>query len=305
MKKWILIIVGVVIAVIVGIVIIGITNIGPIIKRVVNTYGPDITKTDVHIEKVDVALFKARVKLKNFYLGNPKGFLSPRAMTVGVISMDVDEKSLNKDPVVIERIEIIAPDINYEKTKGSDNFRVIMKNIQESMGQKKGKETAPSEAGPRKGKGKKIIIKDLIIRDGRVSLTMSLLGKRTISTRLPDIHLRNIGQKEGGASPEQIARQLLSQIYAKINSPDVMNLFVKKLKDMGFGMESIRVLKGGALEKIKRQVQEKMGTEIQKKGLKSLKQQVEEKIKTMGKQKDEGKDETGQVVDQLKSIFNR
>lgn len=317
MKKWLFIGSGIILAIIIAVIIIGISNLGPILKKVINTYGPEITKTDVHIEKVDVALFKAKVKLVDFYVGNPKGFKSREAFRSRIISMDIDEKSIKKDPVIIERVEIVAPDINYEKIKGTDNFREIIKNVQESIGPKKGEKPSPRKTQKEGKKSKKIIIKDLIIRDGRVSLSMSLLGERTISTKLPDIHLKNIGQKKGGASPEEIARELLSQIYARIQSPDVMNNFLKKLKETGFGMESVKRLKEKALEKlkgqamegIKRQVQEKIGPitkdKLKVQGLENLKKQAQEKLGTMGQQKDKKEGETGQIVDQLKGLFNR
>ncbi|HDZ23629.1 MAG TPA: hypothetical protein ENH70_03725, partial [Desulfobacteraceae bacterium] len=80
MKKWILIGAGVVVAVIIVAVIIIATNIGPMIRKAVNTYGPGITKTDVRLGDVDVSLFSGKAKLKQLFLGNPQNFKSPYAM---------------------------------------------------------------------------------------------------------------------------------------------------------------------------------------------------------------------------------
>ncbi len=53
-------------------------------------------------------------------------------MKVWSIYVDIDEGSLMKNPIVINEIEIVAPEITYEKIKGSDNFQRLLKNIQGS-----------------------------------------------------------------------------------------------------------------------------------------------------------------------------
>src|SRR4030042_5373678 len=133
MKKWIFIGAGVVIVIIIIILVVGISKIGPMIKTAVNTYGPGITKTDLRLGDVGVSLFSGEVKLKEFYLGNPKGFTSPQAMKGKSIFVNVDEKSVLKDPIVIDKIEIAGPEITYEKTAGTDNFMAIMDNVKRSV----------------------------------------------------------------------------------------------------------------------------------------------------------------------------
>jgi len=170
MKKWILIGGGAVVAVIIVVVIIIATNLGPMIKKAVNTYGPDITKTKVSLGDVDVSLFSGKATLKKLFLGNPKGFTSPFAMKVGSILVDIDEKSIAGDTIIIDRIEVVAPDISYEKIKGTDNFQTIMKNVTSSVGSEK--QAAGKQQEKKKG-GKKLLIKDFVVKGGKVNLTMA------------------------------------------------------------------------------------------------------------------------------------
>ena len=55
-------------------------------------------------------------------------------MRVKSIYIKVDKKSLMKDPIIIDRIEIARPEITYEKAKGTDNFRAIIDNVKKSVG---------------------------------------------------------------------------------------------------------------------------------------------------------------------------
>jgi len=98
MKKWVMIIAGVVIVVVAILFVVVISNLGPVIKTAVNTYGPEITKTDVHLSDVDVSLLSAQAEIRKFYLGNPAKFKSPEAMTVRSIYIDMNEKSLLENP---------------------------------------------------------------------------------------------------------------------------------------------------------------------------------------------------------------
>jgi uncharacterized protein involved in outer membrane biogenesis len=234
MKKWILIGAGVVIVIIVLLLVIGISKIGPLIKTAVNTYGPGITKTDLRLQDVGVSLFSGEVKLKEFYLGNPKGFTSPQAMKVKSIFVNVDEKSLLKDPIVIDKIEIAGPEITYEKTAGTDNFMTIMDNVKRSAGMGEPSKDKPKEGG----KSKNLLIKDFVLKDGKVTLVAAFLGGRSISAPLPDIHLTNIGGGKDGVSPAKASEAILAALYERITSSAVTASLNNQLKALGMkGLE--------------------------------------------------------------------
>ncbi len=233
MKKWIFIGGGIVIVIIILILVIGISNIGPLIKAGVNTYGPGITKTDVRLEDVSVSIFSGEAKLNGFYLGNPQGFKSSEAMKVKSIFVNVNEKSLMGDPIIIDRIEITRPEITYEKAKGTDNFRAIMDNVQKTVGMG----GSPKEKSKEEGKGKKLLIRDLVVKEGKVTLTTAFLGSKSISVALPDIHLKNIGGQKEGASPAKVSEEILAALYGKITSPAVTEALNKELKALGMNLE--------------------------------------------------------------------
>ncbi len=231
MKKWILIGIAVIVVVIAGVVVFGLSKIGPIVQSAVNTYGPGITKTDVKLGGVNVSLFSAQARLKDFYLGNPKGFQSPDAMKVGSILVDVDESSLTRDTIVIDRIEVLRPKITYEKTGRTDNFETILNNVTKGARQGKAK-SGKSSSGNSSG-GKKIIIKDFQLKGGEVNLAASLLGRnKSVKTQLPDIHLTNIGEKNGGLPPEEAFRKIFLVLVKNIDSPEVMQAFSEQLKGL-------------------------------------------------------------------------
>ena len=247
MKKWIFIGLGAIVVLLIVVVVVGISKLGPIVKMAVNTYGPKITDTELHVDDVGISIFSAEAKLKKFFLGNPKGFKSPSAVQVGSVYVDVDEGSITKDPIIINKIEVVGPEITYEKRGKTDNFKSILNNVQKNVPKGESTKKEPAKEGP----GKQLIINDFIIKNGKVNLAVEMpggvLGEQEIKADLPDIHLKDIGKKKGGASPAEVAKEIFEALYGKITSPNVMGALNDQLKKLGgVGVETIeKVTKEG------------------------------------------------------------
>jgi hypothetical protein len=233
MKKWIFIGLGAIVVILIVVVVVGLSKLGPIVKMAVNTYGPKITGTELKVGDVGISLFSGEAKLKKFFLGNPKGFKSPSAMKIGSVDVDVDEGSLTKDPIIIQKIEVVGPEITYEKKGSTDNFKALLANVQKNLPQGGSAKKEAENQGP----GKKLIIKDLIIKQGKVNLALDMpgvmLGDKQISADLPDIHLKDIGESKGGSSPGVVAKEIFEALYAKIKSPSVIGPLDDQLKKLG------------------------------------------------------------------------
>ena len=235
MKKWILIACGSLVVIIIILLVAGISNLGPIIKNAVNTYGHRMTKTEVRLGNVSISIFSGQAKLKDFYLGNPKGFKSPHAMNVGSIYMDVDEGSLIEDTIIIDKIEVVRPEISYEKKRGTDNFKTILNNLTRTAATEK---PSKKQSG-KESRGKNILIRNFILRNGKVNLTMSTLSDKSISTTLPDIYLKDIGKEKGGASPAETFKEVFAALYKNITSPTVTDNLNRELKEMGLNTKTV------------------------------------------------------------------
>jgi hypothetical protein len=248
MKKWIFIGLGAIVVVLIVVVVVGLSKLGPLVKMAVNTYGPKITGTELRVDDVGISIFSAEAKLKKFFLGNPAGFKSPSAMKVGSIYVDVDEGSITKDPIIINKVEVVGPEITYEKRGKSDNFQSILSNVQKNVPKGKTAKKEPAKEGP----GKQLIINDFILKNGIVNLAVEMpggvLGDQEIKADLPDIHLKDIGKKKGGASAEDVAKEIFAALYAKIQSPAVMGALSDQLKKLsGVGIDEIgKAAKGAA-----------------------------------------------------------
>jgi uncharacterized protein involved in outer membrane biogenesis len=234
-------------AAVMGLVIVAVvllvSNLGPVIKTAVNTYGPGITKTALEVDGVGISIFTGRASLNGFLLGNPAGFKAPHAVRVGSIAVDVDRSTLTKETVVINKVEVVGLDAIYERARGTDNFHAIIQNVQPGIGT----DRKPGQKGESKP-AKKLIIRDLTIKGSKVTLMQALLGDKGMSVPVPDIHLKNVGGEKGGASPAVVADEVLRALYGKITSSAVMDQLNEQAKSLtGEAAKQVESL-GGAVK---------------------------------------------------------
>lgn len=258
MKK-LLIGIGILIVILIIIIAVAVSNLGPMIKTAVNKYGPEITQTEVRLADVDVALFSAEATLSDFLLGNPKEFNTPEAMTVQKIHVNLNEKTILEETIVIDKIEVLSPHINYEIKAKTDNFRAIRNNVKETIGAKEAPPAEKEPAPPEKEKTKKnIIIKDFILKDGRINLATSMLKDQKVTARLPDMHLTDIGKKDGGITPARAFQIIFDAIYEEIQSAQVREALNKELKKLGENFDQLRIDPEGQFDDVLKKGQKEL-----------------------------------------------
>ena len=235
MRRWILT-VCVAAAAVALLLIIALWNVGPLIKQAVNTYGPAMTKTDVWVKEVHVSLLSGKGKLGDFYLGNPKGFTTPDAIKVSSVYVDVDGTSLAADTIVINEIEFLHPEITFEKVAGSDNFHTIIENMKNGMGNREIGEGQSKQ----EGRTKKILIRNFIVKEGKVNLLLPSSNGKIMTVLLPDIHLKDVGKEKGGAAPAEVFGQLLTALCGELTSPGLADLLNQRLGTPGGGISSAK-----------------------------------------------------------------
>jgi len=245
---------GLVVVLLIALVVV-VLNLDKGIKAVVETVGPELTKSSVKLNNVDISLSSGEGSLQGLVVGNPAGYKTANAFSLGEIAFAIDPESLTTDTIVIKSLRIIAPEITYESVKGMTNLDQLQKNVEQSVGSGSSSGAVSEEASAGDSAAKKLIIKDLKISDGKINYSNALLGDKPISLALPAIQLTGIGENSGGASSAEIVKQILAAIN-KNAAGAVTNSGA--LKDMG------NKLKGQATERAKEQVEEKL------KGLKGL-----------------------------------
>jgi len=179
--------------------------LGRLVKLAIEEFGPEMTQATVKVSKVEISATDGRGALSGLLLGNPRGFKSDYALKAGTVEIELEPASLARDVMVIHKILIDAPQIGYEKADGITNFDAIQRNVEEYLGAKGDKSEKIKQ-----GSSKKMIIDSFVIRNAKVNYN----GMMELT--LPDIELRNVGKKTGGATSAQVAKAIIAELNAKL-----------------------------------------------------------------------------------------
>jgi uncharacterized protein involved in outer membrane biogenesis len=210
MKKWILRIAIVIVAlIIIGIVVIGLTLDGAV-KKGVETVGPQVAKVDVKLDGVSLSILSGSGTVKGLVVGNPQGYKTAHAISVGRTSVAVAPGSVFSDKIVVKSIRIEEPQITIEVGPGGTNLKVIQNNVAEATGgnEPAAKDAKPAESGP----SKKLQVDDVLITGGKITVGVAALGGKVSTIPLPELHFTNLGGGPEGITPAELATKILGEI---------------------------------------------------------------------------------------------
>jgi len=196
------------------------SNIDSIVKAAIENYGSEATQARVTLKSVRLSIKEGSGELSTLAVKNPKGFSSADAITLGDIKVALDLSTLQSNTIVVKDVTILQPSVLYEYTGGGGNLEALQKNVQSYAAKFSGGKTEPNKSAgdpaqsASKQPEKKVIIENLVIRDGKVAATHQALQGRTISANLPTIQLKDIGKDKGGATPAEVAEKVIGSISA-------------------------------------------------------------------------------------------
>jgi len=98
-----------------------------------------------------------------------------------------------------------------------------------------------------------VIIRDLLITSAKVNMALTALGGQGMSVTLPDIHLTNIGEESGGATPAEAMQKILGALNGEMTSAVTKALgeSVKKLQEsVKSASDALKQGDGSGIEKI-------------------------------------------------------
>jgi len=210
MKKILLrVVIGALALIIIGIFIVGLF-LGDIVKQGVQTVGPKIAGVDIKLNHVGFSLLSGSVNIKGLVVGNPEGYKTPEAISVGTVSVSVKPGSLLSDKVVIPSIHVEAPEITLEGSLHGNNLSKILDNVKAATGSTD--KSGAATSGGEKPSGKKLEVDDFLITGGKIHLSITGMGGKSATVPLPEIHLTDLGKNSGGITAADLTKRVLEAI---------------------------------------------------------------------------------------------
>jgi hypothetical protein len=183
--------------------------LGGIVKTGVNKFGPGITQTKVVLDSANISPLSGVGTLTGLAVGNPQGWSQADAFRLGKVHISMEPFSVFKDHIVINELIIEQPEFLYETKIVASNIGDLLKNIEKSIG---GKE---AEVKTKDGKPIKMVVKKLVLKDGKVTLGVGGAGG-VVTMPMPQINMADIGVAEGGITPPQVAFAIMRNVTASV-----------------------------------------------------------------------------------------
>jgi len=178
------------------------------VKRGVETFGPQMTKVPVTLEKVSISTLSGSGTMEGLIVGNPEGFKTPNAISVGSATLALKPTSVFGDKIIVRKIELIEPQITFEGGFGGNNLSKILANLEESTG---GSDTNAA-AEPDEGPNQKLQVDEFTIRGARLNVSITGMGGKSLPVTLPNIQLTGLGTGPDGITATELVRRLLKEI---------------------------------------------------------------------------------------------
>lgn len=202
----------VVVLLLIAVVVIVGMSLNGAIKKGIETFGPELTKASVTVEDVNLSLLRGNASIKDLVIGNPEGYKSPEALSVGRASVSISPRSIFSDKVVVKSIRIEAPKVTVEVGPGGSNLQKLQKELEAAIG---GATSGPSGSAPAPANtdaGKKLQVDEVVVTGGKLLLGAAALGGTVAEAPLPEIELQGLGQGPEGITGAELGRVILSKI---------------------------------------------------------------------------------------------
>jgi len=202
--------IGVVVLGLLAVIIVALCLDG-IVKKAVETVGPRLTQVTITLDSIHIGVMSGSAKVKGLVVGNPDGYKTPQAVSVGLAEVSVDVASALSDKIIIHTIHVESPEITFEGGLGKNNLFQIRDNLN-SLTQSTGP-TGTNVQTTASGKPvKKLEVDDFLITGAKVHVNLTLLGGQEMTLPLPDIHLQDLGKGDAGLTPADLTRRVFDAI---------------------------------------------------------------------------------------------
>lgn len=208
-------VIAVVVAVVAIVMVLVLKNLDGIIKTVVETVGSDVTQVSVTLDSVNAEISKGRIELHGLSIDNPKGFDGEYLFDMSQVAVQVDPNSLAGDVIVINEILVDAAKISAELKGSNSNLQALQKNISQSTASSGDASTGGAKSKPAsKSSGEStdvlLVIEKFSFVNSNLQLSTDQWGDRTV--KMPNIVMKNLGDKQSGLTPEQLSQEVIARI---------------------------------------------------------------------------------------------
>lgn len=191
------------------VVFIGLKNLNSLVELAIESVGPQVTQTDVQVDRVNIELTEGRGTIYGLTVANPEGFSAENIFVTDQISLQIQPSSLTEKVVVIREILVNGARLNGEHQGVAQiNLRQMLDNIKSAQPEPPKDTTASPDV--------RFMVEKLSVTGAAINLSSPEFGDQQLEMK--DVHLSNLGDREQGLTPAELARAILTPILDQARS---------------------------------------------------------------------------------------
>lgn len=179
--------------------------------QAINRAAPSALGVPARIENVVVRPFKGEMSIEGLFVGNPKGFSTTSLLELSAARIELDVRSLFRDPLVVRSITLMRPRITYERGRQGSNLSAL----REALKGKRRPAAPTTQPGAERKPRRRVIVERLFIEEPSVRFAWTGLGGYAFPIVLESVELTDIGREEGGVPADEIARAVLRELWRR------------------------------------------------------------------------------------------
>ncbi len=185
------------------VVFIGLKNLNSLVEMAIESVGPQVTKTDVQVDRVNIELTEGRGSIYGLTIANPEGFSGDHLFVMDQVSLQIQPSSLTDKVVVIREILVDGARLNGEHQGVAQiNLREMLDNIKSGEPEPPKDTTASPDV--------RFMVEKLSVTGATINLSSPEFGEQQLTMK--DIHLSDLGDREQGLTPAELAQAILTPI---------------------------------------------------------------------------------------------
>lgn len=181
-------------------------NLDRLAAEAIEQAGDELLAAGVSLDSAKVGILDGTLKLSGFVISNPEGYSSEPVLSVGTIVLDVDLGSLDGQVIVVQRIEILDPQVVYEvDSRGVSNLDVLQRRLEKKM---------PTSRG---ADNQRLIVERVDFRGGSITARAAAQPGLELVFDFPVVVMHDLGTPDG-ALPETIGNVIAERLMTEITS---------------------------------------------------------------------------------------
>lgn len=166
----------------------------------------------VTIGEINIRVNEVAATVKDVKIANPPGFQKPHAIIIQAI--DVKGESFTEELLTFSKVSVQGTSVNLEVNSESGVNLGAIKKSAEARTQSSNSST--SEVSQEKEI--KVIVKEMSLTTAQLKPSVTLLGGADLAViKVPDIHIKGIGEAENGVVAEEAIAQIMAAVLEDFN----------------------------------------------------------------------------------------